>query len=81
MNSQEIDTRPGFYYVSVIDGQSRGLLSGPYSTHSEALADVTPAKVVTQMLDPRADFYAFGTCRFEVDAGPGALNKSGKFHI
>jgi hypothetical protein len=81
MDIQTPDTRPGFYYVSVIDGQSRGLLSGPYSTHSEALADVTPAKVVTQMLDPRADFYAFGTCRFETNAGQGALNKAKKFHI
>lgn len=81
MNIQEPDSRPGFYYVSIMDGIRNGRLSGPYLTHREALDDVTPVKVVAQNVDPRADFYAFGTMRSATDLVPGTLNKHNLFHI
>ena len=78
---QTPDTRPGYYYVSVIDGIRNGRLSGPYTTHQEALDDVPAVQVVAQNVDARADFYAFGTMRSETNLGPGILNKTGLFHI
>jgi hypothetical protein len=71
----DIDTRPGFYYVSVIrdDGAYR-FLAGPFETHVEALAAVPRARDVARDLDPRATWYAFGTARTDENSGPGMLN-------
>lgn len=71
---QTPDTRPGFYYVSVVDGPRRGLLRGPWvDDHAGALAAVDRVRREAELVDPRAVFYAFGTARAEVDRGPGVL--------
>jgi hypothetical protein len=71
-----VDTRPGHYYVSVIDGPRYQLLAGPYDTHAQALAQVDKSKSIAQDLDPRSVFYGFGTCRIEITTIPrmGILN-------
>lgn len=73
----EVDERPGAYYVSVIDGAEYSLLSGPYPTHGEALEAVDGAKKFAHEMDPKAWFYAYGTCRLEESAGPGLLERWG----
>lgn len=67
------DPRPGFYYVSAIDAGRSARLDGPYPTHAEALGEVERARAALVQMDPRAWFYAFGTCRSETDLGPGYL--------
>jgi hypothetical protein len=54
-------TVPKHYYTSVIDGDRRGLLTGPFQTHAEALADVARAKQLAEKADRWAAFYGFGT--------------------
>lgn len=68
------DERPGFYYVSAIDGERRSLVRGPFSTHRAALDAVEATKATVGKLDGRAWSYAWGTARCETDAGPGALD-------
>jgi len=70
------DTKPGFYYVSVIDESSgrRALVRGPWvNNHRRALAAVDAVRSEADRHDPRAVWYAFGTCRSDADLGPGAL--------
>lgn len=69
----ELDTRPGFYYVSIIDGNKYALALGPYPTHQDALHNVEIARALCAH-DARSHWWAFGTCRFEHDAGRGALH-------
>ena len=71
------DPRPGFYYVSAIDGPRAARVQGPFQTHAEALARVDAARSRAEKLDPRACWYAFGTCRSETDLGPGWLDTIG----
>lgn len=75
--TQTPDTKPGEYYVSVIDGPRRALLLGPFTNdHAAALTMVDKVRTKAEELDPRAVWYAFGTSR--MDAGevriPGRLN-------
>ena len=72
---------PGGYYVSVFDkdGNDRrgrvGLLAGPFLTHAEALGLVDRTRNEAEKVDPRACWYAFGTCRLKEGARkPGRLN-------
>jgi hypothetical protein len=79
MNEQP-DTKPGFYYVSVVrTGGLRHdfrLLRGPFQNdHAAALAAVEPGKARAEALDPRAFWYAYGTCRTDTDQGPGILDR------
>lgn len=71
------DPRPGFYYVSVVLGSNDyRLLRGPFvNDHAAALAAVDAARYRAYDLDPRAAWYAYGTCRLEEDAGPGILDR------
>jgi hypothetical protein len=62
---QKPDTRPGPYYVSIIEGRKYALLSGPYPDHTTALALVDKAREIVLPMDPRAHFYAFGTSRMK----------------
>ena len=71
------DPRPGFYYVSAIDDGRSARVCGPFTTHAEALENVEPARKALEDVDPRACFYAIGTCRCEANAGPGYLNAIG----
>ena len=73
------DNKPGNYYVSVMrdDGQYR-LLLGPFvNDHKAALNLVNAVRRKAEDLDPRACWYAFGSCRLEPDAAApaGILNK------
>lgn len=72
------DTRPGPYYVTVVDAGRALALAGPFDTHPEALAQVAPARDLAVEYDLKAHFYAFGTARTE-GAGkgfpPGCFNK------
>ena len=78
--SQQPDSRPGEYYVSVIDGPRTALLVGPFTNdHQAALDMVEQVRTKAEDLDPRAVFYAFGTARLEggdkVPIRAGSLNK------
>jgi len=74
--AQTPDTRPGFYYVSVIDGDRVARLRGPHiDDHAGALAQVEEARATLVELDPRAAFWAFGTIRVDSDLGPGYLDE------
>jgi hypothetical protein len=71
---QQPDPRPGFYYVSAIDGTRSARVRGPFRTHVEALDALPEARRALEKLDPRAHFYAIGTCRCARNLGPGFLD-------
>lgn len=74
--AQQPDSKPGAYYVSVVRGADYRLLAGPFlNDHAAALALVPKATQVAQDLDPRAAWYAFGTCR--LDVAPGEVPRAG----
>ena len=80
MNAQIADTRPGEYYVSVVDGGRSALVLGPFTNdHAGAIAMVEQARIKAEGLDPRAVWYSFGTCRLpgndSVPIRAGSLNK------
>lgn len=62
------------FYVSVIrsDGDYR-LLAGPFLTHQRALEMVDVTRAKANDVDPRACWYAFGTCKADTKQ-PGILN-------
>jgi hypothetical protein len=74
-----VDPRPGCYYVSVVDGKRHALLAGPFGEHTTALDAVPDTRELAEQMDPRASWYAFGTCRLpDDDSVPiraGKLNK------
>ena len=85
--TQQPDPQPGFYYVSVRRergpthfmgaGTDHRLLLGPFvNDHARALASVEQVRRKAEDLDPRACWYAFGTCRVESaePPEPGILN-------
>lgn len=74
---QKPDSRPGPYYVSVIDADRYRLLLGPFDRHADALAKVEPVRVQSEKLDARAVFYGFGTVRVVGHYEPGAFNRLG----
>ncbi len=64
------DDQPGDYFVSARDGERWALVSGPYvHDHAAALQDVRECRRLVEEVDPRAAFYAFGTCRFPAGSG------------
>jgi hypothetical protein len=67
----EPDLRPGAYFTSAVLDHQWAILTGPYSTHREALADVEAAKA--RALDVggiKAQFAAYGTVHIEGDRLP-----------
>lgn len=71
---------PGKYYVTAVDGQLFWKMAGPYSSHSEALANVERARKITSEKDRsgRSDFMGWGTARMSDDTSElGNLNKAG----
>ncbi len=75
--TQQPDTKPGFYYVSVVRGANDWRpLRGPFvNDHAAALEAVMAAKYRALDLDPRGQWYSFGTVRSDTDLGPGILDK------
>lgn len=77
---QQPDSKPGAYYVSVNDGARASLLLGPFiDDHAGALAMVDQVRAKAEQIDPRAFWYAYGTCRVPNDGSvlirAGVLNK------
>jgi len=76
--SQQPDTKPGNYYVTVTNeatGEYRPLL-GPFpNDHAGALAMVDDVMAKACDLDPRGIWYDYGTARLPEDfTEPGLLN-------
>ena len=74
------DTRPGEYYVTAFDGSRYAKLLGPFTDdHQAALNHVEKVRAKAEQIDPRAVFYAFGTCRIppgdSVQVRAGVLNR------
>lgn len=63
----KIDTRPGCYYVSALDGPRSWLIAGPWPTHREALDAVKAVKSKAERLDDRSQWMAWGTARTEIE--------------
>jgi hypothetical protein len=62
----EPDPRPGSYFCTAQYGGRTAFLSGPFNTHSEALADLPRAKgCALDSGDPKAAFAAYGTAHVE----------------
>lgn len=72
----DADPRPGFYYVTAVDGPRVCLMAGPYPTHREALALVDGVRGIATDRDGRGHFYAWGTMRSETNKGPGSFQKA-----
>lgn len=71
---QQPDTKPGAYYVSARDGPRHALCLGPFvNDHAAALARVEAVRRLAADLDPRAHWFAFGTCRLDLPADLTAL--------
>lgn len=76
-STQVADTKPGDYYVSVIDSGRTGLLLGPFrDDHNGALARVDEASAYVREHYSRAAWWAFGTVRLDHagDNPTGKLN-------
>jgi len=73
------DSRPGFYYVTVRRDAPRTeyrLLRGPFvNDHAAALAAVDETMRRAMSYDPKACWYAYGTCRSDVDLGLGLFDR------
>jgi hypothetical protein len=76
---QQPDLRPGFYYVTVRRDMTQleyRPLRGPFvNDHAAALAAVDESRGRAIDYDTRGCWYAYGTCRSEVDIGPGLFDK------
>lgn len=72
---QEPDTKPGDYFVSVLDGRRYALALGPFrNDHASALARVDEVRHYAHGHGGEwAWFWAFGTCR--LDPGSGRVGK------
>jgi hypothetical protein len=79
MEHQQPDAQPGFYYVTVrrdTTPPTYRTLRGPFiNDHASALGAVDEAMRRAMDYDPRGCWYAYGTCRSEVDLGPGFFDK------
>ena len=62
-----------WFYVSCENRGDHRLVSGPYATHTDAMEAQTRVRRAAELVDPRAVWYAWGTCRSTVDQGPGIL--------
>lgn len=76
MNNQTPDTKPGFYYVSAIDGEKFALMLGPFETHEQALAKVEECRNLAYDLHPASHWWLWGTCRKDDGAKLGRMNET-----
>jgi hypothetical protein len=68
IRSRKLDEAEPGLYVSIVDGTRFALVAGPYPTHDAAKADVERVRTCANKMDPRAAFWAFGTCRVKTEA-------------
>lgn len=77
-NSESCPT--GRYFVTAMDAGKTFYMSGPYSSHVAALADVDKALKIADKHDGRAWFMSWGTVRITDDSYRpnlvGTLNKA-----
>lgn len=66
-------TEPRDYFVTMRRDKRTAFLLGPYTTHTEALANVSTGRDLARKVDPWADFDAFGTS--SLPAGSGLVVK------
>ena len=79
--SQEPETATGDYFVSARDEVRFALVSGPYvNDHAAALGDLSECKRLVEEVDPKAVFYAFGTCRLSLESGVIGFLQRHKLH-
>lgn len=76
-DSQVPDPAPGPYYVSALKGTSYFVMSGPYTRHGDALANVNTARDIATAHDPRAWWLSWGTVRIEGSTLIGKLQDAG----
>jgi hypothetical protein len=63
-----IDDRPGRYYVTARNDAGKAIaLLGPFDSHLESLEYVTLGRQLAEVIDPRAPWYSYGTCRLHDD--------------
>lgn len=63
------------YYVDAVDGNRLALLAGPFQTLPEAQTLVDKCNKLAQDYgDPRAWFYAYGTCKMPNGHREGLFN-------
>lgn len=67
------------YYATVIDGDRKGFLVGPFNRLGDAERAVPKARKAAYDVDDRAHWYAFGTARVKTSdlvkrIGSGRLN-------
>ena len=76
---QEPDPRPGSRDRVSNDGAGDlYLMSGPYTSHAAALADVEPVRNLCVRKEARSCFMAFGTCRYPLGTNrPGSCQRLG----
>lgn len=68
------DLRPGFYYVSAIYRGKAVRVSGPYPSHREAIeAEPDKSHEARRKFECCPFDTKWGTCRSEIDLGPGIL--------
>jgi hypothetical protein len=68
------------YYVSVCKSDTKKpedyrLLAGPFATRAEAEAHKSDARREACKMDPRAEWYAFGTCKLSEGIQLGIVNE------
>lgn len=64
------------FYVDAVDGQRFVLLAGPFPDKAQAVAAVDAARTLAlDFGDPKAWFYAYGTCLLKNGHKEGRFNK------
>jgi hypothetical protein len=58
----DVHTDKAHYYVSAIDGPRTFIIAGPYAAHAAALAQVNAVRDLGVDQNPRAWWFAWGTC-------------------
>ena len=79
-DGQVVNTAPGFYYVTVRRPKEGGgyefrPLRGPFvNDHAAALRALPMARHEAIEIDPKAQWYSFGTARCETEQGLGIFD-------
>jgi len=63
----------GFYVTVKNDKGKTGALLGPYTTHKEALDNVSRGTKLAYDADPRAPWYSYGTTKLTAENLPKSV--------